>query len=569
MKELTLDDYNIIKAYIDLGDYEGYNSNFATMIMWNHEYHIQYEICDQFMVMLHDYKGIKFWSMPFTDRNHYKPAIEYMLQYSHKHNFEFIIECATKDFIEEVEKIYKDRFLFKRLRDSDDYIYDRFMHQNLTGKKMQKRRNHYNYFNKHYPNYIYRDLDPVEDFGIILECLTKWEQEQDTLSESMMSEVRGIITLISAYKKINIKIGGIFIDNRIEAFIIASQLPHSTIQIHVEKANKNIRGLYPAILKEFLDHNFLDDKYINREEDMGLENLRKSKESLHPIKMIKKYRVMEKNLFITQAIEEQTDIVKDLWLDTFEDETASTTDFYFQHLYAPENTYVLKNNNEVISMLQIRPMNISHNCKVELSYFILGVLTKKEYEGQGCMTYLMNYIIKKYSNYPLYLQAYHPEIYYKFGFHVSHMHKVFTLDLETIKEAPLIPDGKVSNLIKLYNQFNQHYNLYKIRDINDWNIYIQQILANGYQIKIFKNKGYFIYENKDKIIYISEIIYLKEDYLYGMLSTLKDDNKRLIIETDLKCQLFNYPYQKIVAMMSNRYSKDTINENNYINEVYG
>ena len=84
MKELKLDDYSIIKPYLDLANYEGYNSNFVTMMMWNHEYHIQYEIHEHFVVMLHNYKGTQFWAMPFTSPQYYREAIDYMLEYSHK-----------------------------------------------------------------------------------------------------------------------------------------------------------------------------------------------------------------------------------------------------------------------------------------------------------------------------------------------------------------------------------------------------------------------------------------------------------------------------------------------------
>ena len=40
MKPLKLSDLNIILPFLDKADYEGYNSNFVTMMMWNHEYHI-------------------------------------------------------------------------------------------------------------------------------------------------------------------------------------------------------------------------------------------------------------------------------------------------------------------------------------------------------------------------------------------------------------------------------------------------------------------------------------------------------------------------------------------------
>ena len=115
------------------------------------------------------------------------------------------------------------------------------------------------------------------------------------------SEVRGIMSLLSSKHLLPFHIGGIFIHNQLEAFIIASKLNHSTIQIHVEKANKDIRGLYPAILKELLEHHFQNEKWVNREEDMGLENLRRSKQSLHPVKMIHKYRIYENQTIIEKA----------------------------------------------------------------------------------------------------------------------------------------------------------------------------------------------------------------------------------------------------------------------------
>ena len=46
MKPLKLSDLNTVLPYLDKANYEGYNSNFVTMMMWNHEYHIEYEIHD-------------------------------------------------------------------------------------------------------------------------------------------------------------------------------------------------------------------------------------------------------------------------------------------------------------------------------------------------------------------------------------------------------------------------------------------------------------------------------------------------------------------------------------------
>lgn len=277
MKDLTINDYNEIVPYLDKANYKGYNSNFITMMMWNHEYHIQYETHPNFMVMLHHYKDILFWAMPFCEEAYYKEAIEYMIDYSKQHQFEFMIDCAIEDFVVKIKPLFKDKLLYERTPYNDDYIYDRKKLETMSGKKMQKKRNHYNAFVKAYPDFEYRELDNIEDFDMIVQCLIRWERDQSALSESTTSEIRGIMTLLSYQNQLDFKAAGIFIDGEMEAFTIASMLKHQTIQIHVEKANKDIRGLYPAILKHLLENSYPDALYVNREEDMGLENLRDRK----------------------------------------------------------------------------------------------------------------------------------------------------------------------------------------------------------------------------------------------------------------------------------------------------
>ena len=518
MKKLKLEDYQIIKPYLDLANYEGYNSNFVTMMMWNHEYHIEYEIHEYYMIMLHNYKGTYFWAMPFTSKEYYIEAIEYMRQYSYEHHFDFIIDCAIEDFVTEIKDVYKDTLLFQRTPSNDDYIYDKKMLQTLSGKKMQKRRNHYNAFLKNYPQYIYRDLDTKEDFDIILNCLNKWETNKDDLSESMTSEIFGIMYLLSSKKLLNFKVGGIFIDDVMEAFIIASQLKHQTIQIHVEKANKNIRGLYPAILKEMLDHHFPNELYINREEDMGLENLKKSKQSLHPIKMIHKYKITEKSFKIQQPSDEEKQQIIDLWKICFQDETEKSTNYYFNNLYHKENTYVLKQKNKIISVLQIVPMTIHLQNQNQQCYFILGVCTHPLYQGQGVMKKLLNHVLTLYHDKRIYLQAYNPKIYYKFGFDVSHLHQKIEIDNNILYKERLSISSN-SNLLKDYYQiFVKNFDEYRIRDNDYWEQFIKRCHAFDDRIVIIQNYGYMVYHEGENSVYISEFIYLNNEAILHLLN---------------------------------------------------
>ena len=83
--------------------------------------------------------------------------------------------------------------------------------------------------------------------------------------------------------------GAILIDNKIEALAVGGRLGNKIVTEHVEKANTEFRGLYQAINNEFCRHVASWAKYINREEDMGIPNLRKAKLSYRPCKLLEKY----------------------------------------------------------------------------------------------------------------------------------------------------------------------------------------------------------------------------------------------------------------------------------------
>lgn len=568
MKSLKLEDYSLIQPYLDMANYEGYNSNFVTMMMWNHEYHIQYEIHDHFLVMLHHFKDQYFWAMPFTSKEYYKEAIEYMISYSQNHHFEFVIDCAIEAFVKDLNELCHDTFIFERTPYNDDYIYDRKMHQTLSGKKMQKRRNHYNAFKKNYPNYIYRDLDLTDDFDIILECLNRWETEKDGLSESMTSEIFGIMFLLSTKHLLDFEVGGIFIDNVMQAFIIASKLNHSTIQIHVEKANKHIRGLYPAILKEMLEHHFPDELYINREEDMGLENLKKSKLSLHPIKMINKYKIYLKDIKIRQAKDRDTPQIVNLWKKCFKDEDRLSTQYYYHYLYNKENTYILKQRNRILSVIQIPPMMIRKNNQEQKSHFILGVCTDPHYQGQGLMKQLLHYVLDLYKDYPIYLQAYVPEIYRPFGFNASHYHQIIELDKEILSLDNSIHFTDDMTLLKIYyDKYTLSFDEYKIRCEHDFEMLIKRCQAFQDHILVIENRGYMIYHETDEEIYINEFIYLHDYDILPMLNYFYKSDKVIKIECDLTVNIPHFK-ENIITMMSNQIDEDQVNDHLYINELY-
>ena len=101
--------------------------------------------------------------------------------------------------------------------------------------------------------------------------------------------IEELLTFVGTGKLLTgvIRIGGV-----IEAVTIgeyARTNRHDSVLVHVEKAQGEIRGLYQAINHEFCRHLPEDVIFINREEDMGMENLRQAKLSYKPYMMGEKY----------------------------------------------------------------------------------------------------------------------------------------------------------------------------------------------------------------------------------------------------------------------------------------
>ena len=124
--------------------------------------------------------------------------------------------------------------------------------------------------------------------------MKRWA-ENKTIDDTIEIESEMVEKIFKNYEQHkDTKIGGIYIDGRLEAFTFADMLKEDMVCVHIEKANPEIRGLYPAINKIFLCEEYPDVKFVNREDDLGLENLRKAKMSYNPIELIEKYTIVEK-----------------------------------------------------------------------------------------------------------------------------------------------------------------------------------------------------------------------------------------------------------------------------------
>lgn len=170
-----------------------------------------------------------------------------------------------------------------------NYIYELNQLKTFSGNKMQKKRNHLNYFLKQNHNISIKNIRDVtvDDLIIFTEHLIR--KYDDEVRDNEINNYRFILE--NEIKKTN-RYNGIciFINNQLVAYTLGFD-NYDTYEIIIEKAERDIRGLFQYVIKTNLETNNINTKYIDRLDDLGLESLAKSKLSYCPIVAIRRYNI--------------------------------------------------------------------------------------------------------------------------------------------------------------------------------------------------------------------------------------------------------------------------------------
>lgn len=190
-----------------------------------------------------------------------------------------------------------EKFEVVEMEDLKDYLYSGDSLRTLAGKKLHKKKNHLNQFLKNYEGrYDYRKLC-CSDRHEVWKFLDRWrERKGEDVEAHLDYEVRGIHEILKNCGELQVRMGGVFIDGELEAFSIGSYNSFENMAIiHIEKANQEFNGLYQFINQQFLLNEFPDAELVNREDDLGIEGLRKAKMSYYPVGFARKYRITQKD----------------------------------------------------------------------------------------------------------------------------------------------------------------------------------------------------------------------------------------------------------------------------------
>lgn len=269
----------------------------TNIYIWAHYYNLKYIKTSTGLIWIYSPAFETFTTAPLCAPEHTQENFELALAYFHEvlHK-KLIMYVVDESFIQNVD-LPSDRFEVKEDRAYFDYVYDAEKLRSLSGKKYHKKKNHVNAFIKEYEGRYEARILTFSDMDAIWSCVQRWYEakESDDPYHREEQELAGLYELLTKCRVLPYQMFGVYVDGVLEAFSLGTYDEETeTAFIHVEKANPQIRGLYPFINQQFLQTAFPNAKRVNREDDMGLEGLRTAKLSYHPTELIKKYTIIEK-----------------------------------------------------------------------------------------------------------------------------------------------------------------------------------------------------------------------------------------------------------------------------------
>lgn len=287
-RDITLNDKERITSALRQSDFMGCEYSFANNMAWKRlagskiSFFHDFYICCAFETE----DDIPHFIFP-AGSGDYRKVISEMKSFSDSMGKPLILTGVTEPTISVLNELFPEQFIAEYDRDSSDYIYLSSDLIELNGKKYHSKRNHLAKLN----NYTYSPVTEKDFDDCIFFCTQSYNNKQNDPDHSSIAEQYAINTYFSHYEELGLRGGIIRIDGKIAAVTLGEKINSNTFCVHIEKADTSFPGIYAGINKLFAENEARELKYINREEDLGIEGLRKSKLSYHPAFLLDKYTV--------------------------------------------------------------------------------------------------------------------------------------------------------------------------------------------------------------------------------------------------------------------------------------
>ena len=289
-KRFLLDDKEMYEKYFNADVcVRGCEFSFANMYLWGRQ---NFAEVNGHIVMFSQFNQKTVYPFPIGAGDK-KAVVDAIIEDAEARGIPCRITGLCKGAKQTLERLYPEKFRFHSDEGSFDYVYAIDDLAELQGKKYDGKRGHIAKFKVACPGYV---CEPINDGNVALvyEMIDAWYSERlaKNPDADFHMERAALKKAIRDRDALEMESLVIKFEGEIMALTLGSFLTDDTLDVQFEKARTDVPGAYTVVNNEFaryIREKYPNVKYLDREEDMGLEGLRKAKKSYHPHHMIKKY----------------------------------------------------------------------------------------------------------------------------------------------------------------------------------------------------------------------------------------------------------------------------------------
>lgn len=295
-REITLEDQGLIAPILKRMRPISSEYTFPYLYAWRRDYNLRFGIFGNHLCLVCNPRTafpFAFCPIPVDgqrDSDGFKKALEAIESHFREQHFDLAFGRVEEDKVHLLTEFYQTRAEVVHLPEASDYVYASSDLAQLAGKKYSRKRNHISQFLRGYPDHEYVPVGPenIEECKRVFE---EWCAKHEECQHPDNCERLACNDFLDNWDRFDLKGGLVRVNGKAEAFTVGERLSDEVAAVRVEKGNAEIHGIYTFINREFCAREWTDCQYVNREEDLGKEGLRKAKESYYPVLMVNKYLV--------------------------------------------------------------------------------------------------------------------------------------------------------------------------------------------------------------------------------------------------------------------------------------
>ena len=284
-ERLSIEQKPEIDALLRHASHRGCAFSFANLDIWGRQ--CAARVGDDLLLFSH-FGGKTLYPYPVCPGDP-RPALDALMADAKERGIPFRLTGLNRLDTEHLQQWYPDQFVFHCGRDGHDYVYAIEDLAELKGKRFQPKRNHINRFLAEYPD---ARILPLTDETLpdAKALAARWHQRR-TEEEDAGMELAALHRAFAHWHELGMEGLVLYVGSQVVAMTMGSRLSDDTFDVHFEKADLDYQGAYAVINRAFARHireKYPEVRFLNREEDMGIEGLRKAKLSYHPHHMVEK-----------------------------------------------------------------------------------------------------------------------------------------------------------------------------------------------------------------------------------------------------------------------------------------